>query len=202
MPDKLETLKTDLENYRAFWQADQEPAFQRYRDFVSTTEDCCERSHLSGHCTGSAFVTDPTGQRVLLLYHPFLKRWLQPGGHADGDPDLLEVARREAHEETGLALDSLHAVSLDGKNRIPFDLDIHPIPARASKSEPEHFHFDLRYLLTTDPTLALQSESEEMKLAWIELDNVGDYTDEESVLRMVRKLRGLSLSGTMNDNGT
>ena len=121
------------------------------------------------------------------MYHPFLQRWLQPGGHADGNPDLLEVARREAHEETGLPLESLKAAKLGGKERVPFDLDIHAIPER--KKEPEHFHYDLRFLLIADPALPLQPESEKMKLEWLPIDRVAEKTQEESVLRMVRRLK-------------
>ena len=182
----LNLLKSDLQRYADYWDQSQHPDVMRYREFVESTDMCCFRSHLAGHCTGSAFVVDPSWQKVLLLYHPFLQRWLQPGGHADGDPDLLAVATREAHEETGLPLEAFHPVELGGRQRVPFDLDIHPIPAR--KKEPEHFHYALRFLLTADPDLKLQPESSEMKLAWLPLERVADYTDEESVLRMVRKI--------------
>ena len=185
----LNQLKNDLKRYADYWDQDSHPDFIRYLEFVESTNMCCFRSHLAGHCTGSAFVIDPGWERVLLLYHPFLQRWLQPGGHADGDPDLLAVATREAHEETGLALDAFHPVELGGRKRVPFDLDIHPIPAR--KKEPEHYHYDLRFLLTADPNLKLRPESTDMKLAWLPLDQVTDYTEEESVLRMVRKIDNL-----------
>jgi len=104
----------------------------------------------------------------------------------------LEVARREAHEETGLALEQLHPVHLEQGQLVPFDLDIHEIPAR--KSEPEHLHYDLRYLLTADPDLTLTPESEEMKMEWLPVETVSEYTDEESVLRMVEKLKELRIA--------
>lgn len=185
----LNLLKSDLQRYADYWDASLQPEFIRYREFVVGTEMCCFRSHLAGHCTGSAFVIDPGWEKVLLLYHPFLQRWLQPGGHADGDPDLLEVATREAHEETGLPFEAFQPVQLGNMERVPFDLDIHPIPAR--KKEPEHFHYDLRFLLTASPDLKLQPESSEMKLAWLPLEQVEEYTDEESVLRMVGKVHNL-----------
>lgn len=192
----MNLLKEDLANFSAFWEAENEPSFTRYHDFVMSTGDCCLRTHTAGHCTGSALITDPKRERVLLLFHPFLQRWLQPGGHADGSQDLLDVARREAHEETGLAMDALHPLPLCPQQplkRIPFDLDIHLIPARPAKSEAEHYHYDLRYLFVTDPNLELRSESPEMLLEWLELDAVFERTDEESVLRMIRKLRSLQI---------
>lgn len=180
-------LLDDLARYEKAWPGDDAQVLTRYRAFVESTPACCERSHLAGHCTGSAFISCPRGEKVLLLFHPFLKRWLQPGGHADGNFDLLKVAQREAEEETGLK--ELLPYSLSGVARTPFDLDIHPIPARGS--EPEHFHYDLRFLLLADPAAPLTPETPELQLAWLDLDEVEKLTEEESVLRMVRKLRQL-----------
>ncbi|MFA5505351.1 MAG: NUDIX hydrolase [Vulcanimicrobiota bacterium] len=181
----MRPLEQDLERYQARWPEDRPEQWQRYRDFVESTADCCQRTHLAGHCTGSAFIVCPDFRRTLLLYHPFLQRWLQPGGHADGDPDLLQVATREASEETGLPLAAFQAVSL-GADRTPFDLDIHAIPAR--KQEPAHWHYDLRFLLTTDPAAELHPESEEMLVEWVPLERVSERTDERSVLRMMEKV--------------
>ncbi|SVC12585.1 uncharacterized protein METZ01_LOCUS265439, partial [marine metagenome] len=77
---------------------------QRYQDFVSENIDCFERSLLTGHVTGSALVLDSSRHRVLLTHHRKLNKWLQPGGHADGDSDVMNVGMREALEETGLAV--------------------------------------------------------------------------------------------------
>lgn len=183
-------LVDDLTRYAEYWEAQSSAEYRRYLEFVVNTEDCCCRTHLAGHCTGSALVVSPNYGQVLLLFHPFLQRWLQPGGHADGQTDLLEVAQREAHEESGLALADLQAVSLGGRARVPLDLDIHEIPAR--KSEPEHLHYDLRYLFVADPSLPLTPESEHLRLEWIPLSEVNKKTQEESVLRMLRKLSRLT----------
>ena len=176
-------LLEDLQRYAEAWPEDDPATLARYRAFVETTPGCCHRTHLEGHCTGSAFISCRKGERVLLLFHPFLQRWLQPGGHADGDPDLQAVARREAEEETGLRKLTPYG------DRIPFDLDIHDIPAR--KQEPAHLHYDLRYLFVADPDDPLIPETDTLELAWLTLQQVEAKTEEESVLRMVRKLRAL-----------
>lgn len=184
MTDLL-VLHRDLEAYSRMWPQDRPQERERYLQFVRSTDQCCERSHLAGHCTGSAWVVSPDLEQVLLLFHPYLKRWLQPGGHADGNPDLLDVARREAHEESGLDWESLTPAELQPGLRVPFDLDIHAIPARGD--EPDHFHYDMRYLLIADPALPLKPERPDMPLQWLKMSEVTDRTDEESVLRMVRK---------------
>jgi 8-oxo-dGTP pyrophosphatase MutT (NUDIX family) len=103
---------------------------------------------------------------------------LQLGGHVDGNADVLESATREAKEESGI--DTLVSVYPE-----IFDLDIHLIPARGD--EPEHFHFDARFLLRATKTEEFIVSDESHDLAWAPLEKLGDYTDEESVLRMARK---------------
>lgn len=185
-------LCSDLTRYRQFWGEDKSGSLSRFQEFVESTTECCQRTHRSGHCTGSAFVVSPDFRLALLLYHPFLKRWLQPGGHADGDGDLLRVAHREAHEETGLALEAIEAVEIGGQSRVPLDLDIHPIPERGE--EPAHFHYDLRFLFNASPRLPLTQEKPDQPLRWVELEKIQDLTDEWSVLRLAEKVQQLSSS--------
>jgi 8-oxo-dGTP pyrophosphatase MutT (NUDIX family) len=115
---------------------------------------------------------------VLLVHHRKLDKWLQPGGHADGDPDLLAVALREAREETGLT--RLRAVSPE-----VFDVDRHWIPPR--NDTPGHWHLDLRFLVEADPEEELIVSDESHDLMWVELTRVAVLNPEESMLRMVRK---------------
>lgn len=148
--------------------------------FVEAHEDCFERSCLAGHLTGSAWVLDPARERVVLTHHRKLDRWLQLGGHADGDPDLLAVALREAQEEAGLT--RLRPVGL-----APFDVDRHRIPARGAV--PEHWHLDLRFVIEADPAEPLVVSDESHDVAWVPLSEVARLNPNESMLRMVRKTR-------------
>src|SRR5215204_3717077 len=70
--------------------------------FVESSPDCFLRSQLDGHLTGSAWILDPSRTKTLLTHHKKLEKWVQLGGHADGNPDLWDVARREASEESCL----------------------------------------------------------------------------------------------------
>jgi 8-oxo-dGTP pyrophosphatase MutT (NUDIX family) len=146
--------------------------------FVESHPDCLLRTCLEGHLTGSAWIVNPAHTQTLLTHHRKLDKWLQLGGHADGEYDLLGVAQREAQEESGLTHVKPPVMTL-------FDVDCHRIPAR--KTEPEHWHFDLRFLFEADPQEALTVTHESKDLAWIDLDQVVTLNSEESMARMVRK---------------
>lgn len=148
--------------------------------FVCHTPDCFERSHLSGHITGSAWLLSPNGSRALLTLHRKLGLWLQPGGHADGDADTLRVALREAEEESGIS--GIRPLS----TRI-YDVDIHRIPAHPASGAPEHLHYDVRYLLQAPHERICLSE-ESVDLAWFTPQQLAELTPavDESVLRLCR----------------
>jgi 8-oxo-dGTP pyrophosphatase MutT (NUDIX family) len=146
--------------------------------FVEQHPDCFERSLLIGHITGSAWILSPNHQQTLLIHHRKLDRWLQLGGHADGDPDVAAVALREAQEETGLTSVRLVSPAI-------FDVDIHPIPAR--NAVPEHLHYDIRFLLEADPNELFGISDEIKNIQWISLEMIKNYTNSESILRMMRK---------------
>ena len=149
--------------------------------FVEEHADCFSRSQLSGHLTGSAWIVCADRTRTLLTHHRQLDKWLQLGGHADGDSDLPAVAMREAREESGLA--HLRPVS-----PVPFDVDRHLIPER--KGVPAHYHYDLRFMIEADPKEPLTVSDESHDLAWVEVVRVTSLNSEESMARMVRKTLG------------
>jgi 8-oxo-dGTP pyrophosphatase MutT (NUDIX family) len=145
--------------------------------FVREYENFYSRDLLVGHLTGSAWIVDATFSHALLLHHGKLNKWLQPGGHIEDDADMLSAALREAREETGVVVHP-HSPAI-------FDVDIHEIPARPN--EPAHFHYDVRFLLVADKAAPLIVTSESKDLAWVALQEIETLTQEESVLRMVRK---------------
>lgn len=138
------------------------------------------RDHLPGHITGSAWIVDPSRKFALLTHHAKLNRWLQPGGHADGEEDVVSVALREAREETGLT--SLRLISHG-----IFDLDIHSIPGR--NDFPQHDHYDIRCLFEAGMGEQTIISEESHELAWIHVDDLPEKTrNNASILRMARKI--------------
>jgi 8-oxo-dGTP pyrophosphatase MutT (NUDIX family) len=159
----------------------------RIRALVIEHADCFERTCRPGHITGSAWVLSHDGSRCLLVHHAKLNRWLQPGGHADGENAIHEVALREVREETGLV--NLTLPTYDGE-LVPFDLDVHLIPARYKDGvliDDAHEHHDVRFLVIADGDEPIALSEESHDLGWFTRAELLARTDEESVLRMLRK---------------
>jgi 8-oxo-dGTP pyrophosphatase MutT (NUDIX family) len=149
---------------------------------LDSTPECFLRSSFPAHFTGSALVVSANGQKALLHHHRKLDRWLQFGGHCDGDEDVLRVALREAEEESGIR-------GLIVTSARPFDLDIHEIPAHGS--EPVHFHYDVRYVFIAPEgsTEVLSAESHELR--WFSPEEMMALPLDEGSKRLVHKWKAL-----------
>jgi 8-oxo-dGTP pyrophosphatase MutT (NUDIX family) len=166
-------------------QQDEEVIRNRFLHLLTTAPNSAHRDNFPAHLTASAWVIHATLDACLLIFHKKLGIWIQAGGHADGDFNLLEVAKREVREETGLSVQVL----LDGAI---FDLDIHDIPERANT--PRHQHFDVRYLFRAEEESHLIPNDEVQAVEWVMFDELEKYTREESIVRMRdRSARLLSL---------
>jgi 8-oxo-dGTP pyrophosphatase MutT (NUDIX family) len=175
-----------LAELRAYRPADAREAAMRDRVVAFVGRDglrAFERSNRSGHVTASAWIVSPDRSAVVLLHHRKLDRWLQLGGHVDGDPDVRAAALREAREESGLR--TLRPLG-DGL----YDVDVHAIPARGD--EPAHEHFDLRFACEADPREAIAGNDESHAVRWVALDEIERYAIDESVRRLVRKTATLA----------
>lgn len=127
---------------------------------------------------------------MLLMHHRKLDKWIQLGGHADGDSHLIRVIRKEVQEEAGLTeLTFLHPLTgspiSDENMPIPFDLDIHDIPAY--KSVPPHKHYDVRFLMQASGKEIPAKNDESFNLGWLTEPEILEQTQDLSVTRMVHK---------------
>ena len=185
--DRVQLIQT-LNSYDT--QFEEERAFiPRFKSLLTNFPTCYQRSLLTGHMTASAWIIDKKYKSALLVHHKKLKRWLQPGGHADGEENIIEVATKEALEETGLK-------SLRLKSHTIFDIDIHLIPAH--KQIKSHFHYDIRFLFVADESEDYVVSDESSELAWIPLNEIHNFTGSEiSIHRMVLKTK-LFLNNSLN----
>ena len=176
-----------LARYRAAFPAEID-VINRMCALVESHADCFERACRPGHVTGAAWILSADRRRSLLTHHRKLDRWLQMGGHADGQWHIDEVALREAREESGMA--GFDFVPIDGA-LMPLDVDVHQIPARFDESgrliEDAHEHHDVRFLLIARAHQEFCCSDESHEVGWFTPDEIEQLTDEESVLRMLRK---------------
>ncbi|MBM4061044.1 MAG: NUDIX hydrolase [Planctomycetes bacterium] len=173
-----------LERYAARWPAERELA-RRFLAFAAAHPDCLSRRCVPGHVTASAWILSPDGGSALLTHHEKLGRWLQLGGHVDGEARIELGALREAQEESGMA--RLRFVDWAGGAVVPLDLDVHGIPACGT--EPAHDHWDVRFLLQAAAGQRLVVSAESRDLRWFTAAELAVVTGEESVLRLSQKAR-------------
>lgn len=143
--------------------------------FLDAHADALLRTCPPGHLTASCLLVDAAGRRVLLHHHRKLSRWLQFGGHVDGEGDLRAAARRELVEESGIEPIWLADA--------PFDLDIHEIPAHGE--EPAHLHLDVRYLARADRQAEPKVSAESKALAWFTRTETLALDLDPSLRRMI-----------------
>ena len=149
---------------------------------LDTFPGCFTRSCFPAHFTGSCLVVSSDGQKALLHHHRKLNRWLQFGGHCDGEEDVLRVAQREALEESGIE-------GLILASARPFDLDIHEIPAK--DGEPAHWHYDVRYVLIAPENAVFQTSPESHELRWFSPDEMEALPLSIGMQRLLSKWRRL-----------
>ena len=179
-----------LAQLQAYEPSDLTEAEYRHRmiDLLAYAPTAFSRSaYMPGHFTAGCFIVDDAG-RLLLHHHRRLNLWLHMGGHIEEGESAEEAALREAREESGLAdLEILGGI---------FDLDIHDIPAAGA--EPDHDHFDVRFLAhTADPDAVRIAGGESNEIAWVPLDRAAELmpSDARRVIgKIERALRDRSVT--------
>lgn len=178
MVSRRSTLILLLEQYGP---SSDEVAFQEQMlSLARGAADSFSRDNFApGHFTASGFVLSPDGASLLLIHHRRLERWLQPGGHIDPqDADPVTAAAREVVEETAAQLVEPLPTEL-------FDIDVHPIPE--AKGEPEHAHFDLRFLFQAE-TEEFVADDEVIAAAWVPLSTIAAGWEDASVQRAAARI--------------
>lgn len=148
---------------------------------LARTDPPCDRRTLPGHVTASGIAIH--GEKMLLIRHPVIGRWIPPGGHVDAAENPACAARRETREETGhrARLHPWHA-----QNPCPFDIDTHAVPANPRRREEAHLHHDFRYLLLVEAHSA--SSPEGLQVGWMPWPDI----PEPGLRQLVEKLAGRS----------
>lgn len=151
--------------------------------FIEAEPEAFHRHLKKGHVCGSALLIGPDN-RVLLMFHLSLQKWLQFGGHADGDENILRVAMRETMEESGIEDFTLLSDGIA-------DVDVHWIPDRPSKNEPGHWHYDIRYIFRTDQKSFKLGDGGVSTLEWCDAETALSRVEDAALRRLLHKWQAL-----------
>ncbi|MBB5158073.1 NUDIX hydrolase [Saccharopolyspora phatthalungensis] len=136
-------------------------------DLIAEGVDITPRTEFRGHATAGAVLLNESGQ-VLHIRHRALGKWLRPGGHLEhGDESLCDAALRELDEETGIKPEAVTVI-----DDVPIHVDVHTIDANPEKGEPEHQHFDFRFLFRTTSAVGELQEAEVTGADWFPVDTL------------------------------
>jgi len=181
------SLKEQIEKYQPFDET--EERIKEYQlNWINTFDDVLTRENEFGHFASSAFVVNKDRTKMLVVYHNIYDAWIFPGGHADGEENLLSVATREVEEETGLKTKVL--------DESIFAISASPIAGHVKRGKyvPAHTHLDVVYLLEADDKETLTFREDESKGAkWISFDealgdNIVDFIRPVHK-RLIKKLK-------------
>jgi 8-oxo-dGTP pyrophosphatase MutT (NUDIX family) len=176
-------LLEELRRYRPVDEAEDRHHRALLGHLVHAKAPLSRSKFAPGHVTASLLIIHRPSRRILLHHHRRLERWLQMGGHLDAEETLGAAALREGREESGLQ--DLRLLSGE-----IFDVDVHPIPA--AKGEPDHFHYDVRYVAETlQPDAIAMDDAESRELAWVDFDRAIELMNEEASTRAITKIRRL-----------
>lgn len=142
------------------------------------------RDNKIAHLTSSSLIFNPSKDKLLMIYHNIYQSWSWTGGHADGDKDLLQVAVREAKEETGLRNITILSDSI-------IALDILPVFGHAKNHKPvsAHLHLSVAYAFQALEDEPLQIKPDENSgVRWIAIDQLTDYVSESHMRTVYNKI--------------
>ena len=182
-------LKQKIENYVPFNEQEEKDK-EQFLKFIDTFDDVLTRDNILGHFSASAFVVNKERNKMVVVYHIINDGWIYPGGHADGEDNLLSVAVREVEEETGLKVkvldENIYAIqSAPVKGHI-----------KRGKYVSAHLHLDVVYIMEADDKLPLIYKKDESKgVKWISFDEA----DNETMCDFIRPIHK-KLIEKLNDN--
>ena len=176
------SLKTDLENFVPYDEQEERDKEQMLK-FINDYDDVLTRDNILGHFTASAFVVNKERTKMVVVYHIINDGWMYPGGHADGEEDLLSVAVREVEEETGLKVKVLDSNI--------YSIQSAPVKGhiKHGKYVSAHLHLDILYIMEADDTIPLVYREDESKgVKWVNFDEACDETMCDFIRPIHKKL--------------
>ena len=175
-------LKEKIENYIPYDEQEERDK-EQYLNFIDKFDGVLTRNNVFGHFSASAFIVNKERTKMLVVYHIINDGWIYPGGHADGEEDLLSVAVREVEEETGLKAKVL--------NEEIYSIQSAPVKGHIKKGKyvSAHLHLDVVYLMEADDKIPLVYRDDESKgVKWVSFEEATDETMCDFIRPIHKKL--------------
>lgn len=177
-------LKDELLAYRPYNEQEERDR-ELFLEFLDRGDLIYTRESREAHITASAWVTNRERDKILMAYHNIYDSWAWLGGHADGEKNLLWVARKEAMEESGIqtAVPVMEEI---------FSIEILTVPGHMKKGRyvSSHLHLNVTYLLEAgEEEILSRKEDENSAVRWF-LTEEGIEASKEPWMRtwVYRKL--------------
>lgn len=152
--------------------------------FIETHPDVLTRENKIAHLTSSGFIVNKNRDKVLMIHHNIYNSWGWTGGHADGEENLLEVALKEAREETGVK--SIKPIIEDICSIEVLTVNAH---IKNENYISAHLHMSVAYILEATENEELHIKPDENSgVKWINIDEVNKYVNEEHMKYVYEKL--------------
>ena len=175
-------LKEKIENYIPYDEQEERDK-EQYLNFIDKFDDVLTRNNVFGHFPASAFIVNKERTKMLVVYHIINDGWIYPGGHADGEENLLSVAVREVEEETGLKVKVL--------NEEIYSIQSAPVKGHIKKGKyvSAHLHLDVVYLMEADDKIPLVYRDDDSKgVKWVSFEEATDETMCDFIRPIHKKL--------------
>lgn len=175
-------LRQKIENYIPFNEQEERDK-EQFLKFIDTFDDVLTRDNVFGHFSASAFVVNKEKNKMVVVNHIINDGWIYPGGHADGEEDLLSVAVREVEEETGLKVKVL--------DENIYSIQSAPVKGhiKHGKYVSAHLHLDVLYIMEADDKIPLIYKEDESKgVKWISFEEAEDKTMCDFIRPIHKKL--------------
>ena len=156
---------------------------EKYND-----NDIIDWNNFDGHLVASGFIYAKKEKKFLVIFHNDLSLFLSPGGHIEKrDKNILEGAKREIFEETGLK--NIDEIKVTDNELIPIDIDCHFVKYNKRLELPQHYHFDFRYLFTINNISEIKLDTNEISTyKWIDIDELRTDFNFGQIIEKMKQL--------------
>lgn len=176
-------LKEQILKYKPYNEQEENDK-EMLLEYIDKFKDVLTRENRMCHFTASNWIINKQRTKILMAYHNIYKSWAWTGGHADGNENLLEVALKEATEETGLKNLKVLSDGIYGIEILTVNSHI-----KRGKFVPAHLHLDCCFLLEADEDEELKiKEDENSGVKWFNIDEIMNVTNEEQMKPIYMKL--------------